>query len=79
MAEVPYAAHGYAQYYCLSILDKHHQPDIDLEKGMKLLRMCTEELRRRLPVDFKGMMVKVVTIDGVQEVDLNDDTTVKSA
>ncbi len=23
-AFVPYAAHGYAQYYCLSTLDKHH-------------------------------------------------------
>jgi 20S proteasome alpha/beta subunit len=30
-APLPYAAHGYAQYYCLSILDKHHHPDIDLE------------------------------------------------
>ena len=48
-AKLPYAAHGYAQYYCLSmqlpsvgsghhadklgILDKHHHPDIDLEQG----------------------------------------------
>ena len=50
--KLPYAAHGYAQYYCLSmrslvlsirevgvmltskgILDKHHNPSIDLEQG----------------------------------------------
>ena len=43
------------RHYCLSILDKHHHPDIDLEKGKKILRMCTDELQRRLPIDFKGV------------------------
>ena len=43
------------RYYCLSILDKHHQPDIDLDKGLKIMRMCTDELKRRLPIDFKGV------------------------
>ena len=66
-APVPYAAHGYAQYYCLSLLDKHHHPDIDFEQGMKILRMCTDELKRRLPIDFKGVLVKVVTKDGIRE------------
>jgi 20S proteasome subunit beta 4 len=65
-ARVPYAAHGYAQYYCLSLLDKHHHPDIDFEQGMKILRMCTDELKRRLPIDFKGVLVKVVTKDGIR-------------
>ncbi|KAI5795678.1 nucleophile aminohydrolase [Geopyxis carbonaria] len=69
-ATVPYAAHGYAQYYCLSILDKHHQPDIDLETGLKLMRMCRDELTKRLPIDFKGLLVKVVDKDGVRIVEL---------
>lgn len=43
------------RYYCLSILDKHHHPDIDLERGLKILQLCTDELKRRLPVDFKGV------------------------
>ena len=66
-APLPYAAHGYAQYYCLSTLDKHHHPDITFEEGMKILRMCTDELRRRLPIDFKGVLVKVITKDGIRE------------
>lgn len=57
LAPVPYAAHGYAQFYCLSILDKHHHPDINLDQGLKLLEMCTDELKRRLPIDFKGVRV----------------------
>ncbi|EAU34521.1 proteasome component C11 [Aspergillus terreus NIH2624] len=79
LAPVPYAAHGYAQYYCLSTLDKHHHPDITLEEGMKLLEMCTDELKRRLPIDYKGVLVKVVTKDGVREVPFDNDKIVKSA
>lgn len=45
----------WARYYCLSILDKHHHPDINYEQGIKILRMCTDELKRRLPIDFKGV------------------------
>jgi hypothetical protein len=67
------------RYYCLSILDKHHHPSINFEQGMKILRMCTDELKRRLPIDFKGVTVKVVTKDGVREEEFNDDAPVKSA
>ncbi|KAL1881153.1 hypothetical protein VTK73DRAFT_4600 [Phialemonium thermophilum] len=79
LAQVPYAAHGYAQYYCLSILDKHHHPDITLGQGIKILNLCTDELKRRLPIDFKGMVVKAVTKDGVVDIEFDDDKVVKSA
>lgn len=75
-APVPYAAHGYAQYYCLSTLDKHHHPDISLEQGLKILKMCSDELKRRLPVDFKGLLVKIVTKDGIKEHEWVDDKPV---
>ncbi|KAK4041686.1 nucleophile aminohydrolase [Parachaetomium inaequale] len=77
LAPVPYAAHGYAQYYCLSLLDKHHQPDITLERGMELLKLCSDELKRRLPIDFKGMVVKAVTADGIKEMPFDDTEVVK--
>ncbi|PNY24337.1 Proteasome subunit beta type [Tolypocladium capitatum] len=79
LAEVPYAAHGYAQYYCLSILDKHHHPDITLGQGIKILTMCTDELKRRLPIDFKGMVVKAIKADGIVDIEFDDDRVVKSA
>jgi len=78
-AKLPYAAHGYAQYYCLSILDKHHHPDISFDQGMKILRMCTDELQRRLPIDFKGMTVKVVKKDGIQDIEYDTSKQVLSA
>jgi 20S proteasome subunit beta 4 len=67
------------RYYCLSILDKHHHPDITFEQGLKILRMCTDELQRRLPIDFKGMTVKVVKKDGVQELEYDMTKQVPSA
>ncbi|KAK0273067.1 Proteasome subunit beta type-4 [Friedmanniomyces endolithicus] len=75
-APVPYAAHGYAQYYCLSILDKHHHAGISFEEGMGILRMCTDELKRRLPVDFKGVLVKVVDKEGIRVEDYVDEKPV---
>jgi len=79
LAELPYAAHGYAQYYCLSLLDKHHHPDIDLARGMEILKMCSDELKRRLPFDFKGLYVKVITKEGIKDQEFSDDTPVLPA
>jgi 20S proteasome subunit beta 4 len=60
------------RYYCLSLLDKHHHPDIDLARGMTILKMCSDELKRRLPIDFKGLLVKVVTKDGITVKEFDD-------
>lgn len=68
--ELPYAAHGYSGFYTFSLLDHHYRPDMTTEEGLKLLKLCVEELERRMPVDFKGVLVKVVDKDGVREVDL---------
>ncbi|KAI5298928.1 Proteasome subunit beta type-4 [Ascosphaera atra] len=68
LAELPYAAH-----------DKHHHPDIDLEQGLKLLGMCTDELKRRLPIDYKGVYVKVITKDGVRDLDWEENKDVPVA
>lgn len=68
--ELPYAAHGYSGFYTFSLLDHHYRPEMTTEEGLKLLKLCIEELERRMPVDFKGVLVKVVDKDGVREVDL---------
>jgi len=79
LAPLPFAVHGYAQYYCSSILDKHHHPNINLEQGLKILEMCTDELKRRMPIDFKGVSVKVVTKDGIRDLDFDNSKQVVCA
>ncbi|KAF3926427.1 hypothetical protein AA313_de0205682 [Arthrobotrys entomopaga] len=68
-AEIPYAAHGYAQYYCLSILDAHYKKGMGVEEVTGLLQDCHEELKRRMPIDFKGLLVKIVDKDGIRELE----------
>ena len=68
--ELPYAAHGYAGFYTFSLLDRHYRPDMTEAEGMELLQQCVKELQLRMPVDFKGVMVKVVDKDGAREVEL---------
>lgn len=68
--ELPYAAHGYAGFYTFSLLDHHYRPDFTTQQGMDLLKLCLEELQKRLPIDFKGVFVKVVDKDGVREVEV---------
>lgn len=43
---------------------------------MKIMRMCTEELKRRMPIDFKGVLVKVITKEGISDVEYEDDKNV---
>jgi len=43
---------------------------------MKVLKMCSDELKRRLPIDFKGLQVKVVTKEGVDDVRFEDSAQV---
>lgn len=67
--ELPYAAHGYAGFYTFSLLDRHYRPDMTEGEGLELLKRCIAELNKRMPVDFKGVMVKVVSKDGVRKAD----------
>lgn len=75
---LPYAAHGYASYYVLSLLDRHHKPGLTLEEGMELMGLCVEEIKRRIPMDFKGiqvsyiifrMLISILTMSQIRVVD----------
>ncbi|KAJ8507939.1 hypothetical protein ONZ45_g6937 [Pleurotus djamor] len=70
MAEVPFAAHGYGSYFALSLLDRYHNPDASLEEGLATLKRCIDEVAKRLIVSPNKYKVKVVTKDGVREVEL---------
>lgn len=61
----------------MALLDKHHHPDITLAQGIKLLNMCIDELKRRLPIDFKGVLVKAIKADGIIDIEFDDDRVVK--
>lgn len=63
---LPYAAHGYAQYYVLSTLDRWWKPDLSLEQGLEVVGKCLNELKLRLPIDFKGCDIHIVDKNGMR-------------
>lgn len=66
---LPYAAHGYAAFYCMSLLDRHYRKDMSLDEGLDLLKLCIKELETRMPIDFKGCFIKSVNKEGVQQLE----------
>lgn len=68
-AELPYGAHGYAAFYCTSLLDRHYRKDMKIQEGLELLKLSLKELETRMPIDFKGVYVKVVDKDGIRSID----------
>ncbi|CAE6414870.1 unnamed protein product [Rhizoctonia solani] len=70
LAEVPFAAHGYGSYFALSLFDRYHNPQANLEEGLETLRRAIAEIQKRLIVGLENWSVKLVTRDGVKEVDL---------
>ncbi|KAK6203588.1 nucleophile aminohydrolase [Scheffersomyces amazonensis] len=67
--ELPYGAHGYAAFYANSLLDKHYRKNMKIEEGLGLLKLCLKELETRMPIDFKGVYVKVVDKDGIRSIE----------
>ncbi|CAK7895829.1 proteasome subunit beta type-4 [[Candida] anglica] len=67
--ELPYGAHGYAAFYCSSLLDRHYRKDMKIAEGLELLQACLKELETRMPIDFKGCYVKIVDKNGIREVE----------
>ena len=70
MAEVPFAAHGYGAYFCLSLMDRLWNPELNLEEAKEILRKCIQELKTRILVNFSGFHLKLVDKNGIQTISL---------
>ncbi|CAG8478174.1 12028_t:CDS:2 [Acaulospora morrowiae] len=66
--EVPFSAHGYGAYYCLSLLDRYHRPDINLEEAKVLIRKCIDELKTRFIINLSDFKIKITDKDGIREI-----------
>ncbi|TKA56852.1 hypothetical protein B0A53_01253 [Rhodotorula sp. CCFEE 5036] len=71
LGTVPYAAHGYGAYFALSTMDRWHDPEGDLEKGLELLRKCIAELETRFIVNLGGWSIRVADKDGIRQINLD--------
>ncbi|EEB09666.1 20S proteasome component beta 4 [Schizosaccharomyces japonicus yFS275] len=67
---VPYASHGYAMFYCMSTFDRYYRPDLSLEDAIHVMKLCFAEFKKRLPIDYKGFICKVIDENGIRTVDI---------
>mmetsp|Transcript_92205 Transcript_92205/g.256647 ORF Transcript_92205/g.256647 Transcript_92205/m.256647 type:complete len:197 (+) Transcript_92205:169-759(+) len=70
MQKMNFAAHGYAGYFCYSLLDRHWKPKMTLAEGTALLRKCIKELHTRFMLSQPHFTVKVADKDGIRTIDL---------
>lgn len=70
MVKMNFAAHGYASYFCMSLMDRYWKPDLSLEEAKALLRKCIAELRVRFIASLPEFTIKVVDKEGIKEIKL---------
>lgn len=71
MHQMKIAAHGYASYFGLSIMDRYWKENMTVEEAVDLLQKCISELKTRFILSLQEFKIKIVDKDGVR--DLNPD------
>jgi len=69
MAEAPFAVHGHAAYFCLSIFDKFYKKGMSFEEGVQLMKRCVDEMRVRYTINSTTFSLRAIDKDGVREVE----------
>ncbi len=68
--ELPYAAQGYSQYFCMSTMDKYYKKNMSEEECIDVIKKCILELKTRFTINLKNWQCKVITKDGIKSVNL---------
>ncbi|CAF4855622.1 proteasome subunit beta type-2 [Pieris napi] len=64
--KVPFAAHGFGGFLSLSIMDRQYKKDLTEEEAYDILKLCVQEVHRRLFVSLPNFQVTIVNNDGVR-------------
>jgi 20S proteasome subunit beta 4 len=67
MTALPYAAQGYGAFFCLSLMDRYHRPDLTEEEAIALMQKCVHEMQIRFMVNMPEFVFKIVDKNGVRD------------
>lgn len=70
MLKVPFATHGYGGMFAISIMDRHHRPDMSVEEAYNVLKMCVADIQKRLIINLPNFQVRVLDKDGIKNLDV---------
>ena len=66
MQKLDKGAHGYAGFFCNSLLDAHWKPGMTEAEGLALMDLCCAELARRFMIRMPNFIIKIVDKDGTR-------------
>jgi 20S proteasome subunit beta 4 len=61
------AAHGYASYFGMSIMDRYYKVDMSVEEAMELIQRVIQELSVRFILNLTDFKIKLVDKDGIKD------------
>jgi 20S proteasome alpha/beta subunit len=70
LQQVKTTAHGYGAYFTLGLMDRHYYPDLTQQEAIEIIRMCIHELQTRFVVGLPKFNCKIVTKEGIRDVEL---------
>lgn len=59
-----FSCQGYAGYFLLSVMDRYWKPNMNLEEGIQLVNICTQQLKFRFVLNAPKFIAKIVDQKG---------------
>lgn len=73
LQKVKFGAHGYAQMFCLGIMDKEYRDNLSEAEAVHLVEQCIHEIQTRFLISQDNFIIKAVDKDGVRVVKFGAD------
>ena len=70
MSKPTATAQGLCSYFLLSLFDRHWREGMDLDEGLKLVKLCIDQLQKRYVIKTSAFIIKIVDKDGIRQIDL---------
>ena len=67
MHQMKIAAHGYASYFALSIMDRYYVENMSVDEAVAMLNKCIDELKTRFILNLTEFKIKIVDKDGTRD------------
>ena len=73
MQKVKYGCHGYAAYFCLSMMDRDYRDGLNEQDAIQIVQHCIKNLKKRFLLSLPNFIIKVIDKDGIRVVHADAD------
>lgn len=69
LQKLNFACQGYAGYFLLSVMDKYWKSGMNLEEGLRVMKICIQQLKQRFVLNSGDFIIKIVDQNGARRLD----------